>query len=260
MPHLSQPGPSHLDPSVRLKITVILAMSADGKIADIERTPARFGSAADKRHLEMQIAQADAVLFGAGTLQAYGTTLRITNASLLQMRGDQGKPLQPPQIVCSASAALDPQLLFFRQPVPRWLLTSEEGATHWRGRPEFERVLSFYCEAVSDGAKPDTETHTASQADSKTAINWPQTLDQLTALGIDQLAVTGGGALVGSLFAADLVDELWLTVCPLILGGASAPTPVAGSGFLESAAPRLALLSAEVVEDEVFLHYQRAAS
>ena len=31
---------------------VILAMTADGKIADRKRSPARFGSAADKAHLD----------------------------------------------------------------------------------------------------------------------------------------------------------------------------------------------------------------
>jgi riboflavin biosynthesis pyrimidine reductase len=36
--------------------TVILAMSADGKIADVRRSPARFGSKTDIAHLEEQIA------------------------------------------------------------------------------------------------------------------------------------------------------------------------------------------------------------
>lgn len=59
-------------------------MSMDGKIADVKRSPARFSSRADKAHLEKQIAAADAVLFGASTLRAYGTTLSISNPQLLQ--------------------------------------------------------------------------------------------------------------------------------------------------------------------------------
>jgi len=53
-----------------------------------------------------------------------------------------------------------------------------------------------------------------------------------------------------------VVDDLRLTICPLILGG-SAPSLVAGSGFLEAVAPQLLLLSAEVIGSEVFLHYRR---
>lgn len=216
--------------------TVVLAMSADGKIADAERSPARFGSAIDKDHLETQLAQADGVLFGAGTLRAYGTTLKITSNSLLQKRQQQGKPPQPIHIVCSRLAQLDPHLPFFRQPVPRWLLTTPTGAASWQSRSEFERLLTF------------------SQQEE---IDWSATLHQFVQHGINRLAITGGGALVAALLAADLIDEFWLTVCPLILGGATAPTPVAGDGFSEALAPRLTLISAEIIDQEVFLHYRR---
>ncbi len=215
--------------------TVVLAISADGKIADVHHSAARFGSAADRDHLETQIAQADGVLFGAGTLRAYGTTLRVTHPQLLQQREAQEKPPQPVQIVCSGSGVLDPQLRFFQQSVPRWLLTTTERLAFWQDRPEFERVLSFYSEA------PD------------------QAIAELGRLGLARLVVTGGGRLVASLLAFDLIDELWLTVCPLILGGA-APSLVAGAGFLEATAPRLILLSAEVAGSEVFLHYRRRQS
>src|SRR6476469_4999820 len=88
--------------------TVILAISADGKIADAVRSPARFGSANDKAHLEQQVAASDAVLFGNGTLQAYGTTMRVISPELLKQRELQGKPPQPVQIVCSDRPNLTP--------------------------------------------------------------------------------------------------------------------------------------------------------
>ena len=76
-----------------LHATVILAISADGKIADAVRSPARFGSAKDKAHLEQQVAASDAVLFGNGTLQAYGTTMRVISPELLSNRGNcKGSP------------------------------------------------------------------------------------------------------------------------------------------------------------------------
>jgi len=109
--------------------TVILAMSADGKITDCALTAARFGSANDKSHLEQQVANSDAVLFGNGTLRAYGTTLRVISPDLLEQRKVQGKPPQPVQIVCSRSRKFDPNWRFFQQPVPRWLLTGQDGDT-----------------------------------------------------------------------------------------------------------------------------------
>lgn len=62
-------------------------MSADGKIADVGRSPARFSSPADQTHLENQVAQVNGILFGAGTLTAcsindpYLTLICYSNAN-----------------------------------------------------------------------------------------------------------------------------------------------------------------------------------
>lgn len=219
----------------RPQTTVILAMSADGKIADAWRSPARFGSETDKRHLQTQIAQADAVLFGANTLRAYGTTLRVTAPELVQQRQQRQLPPQPVQIVCSRSAQLERHYRFFQQPVPRWLLTTPEGAKQWDA-PEFEQILTPFTAAGS--------------------LDWMAAFEQFARRGLGRLVVTGGGELIASLLAVDLIDELWLTLCPLLLGGSAAPTPVTGPGFIAKLAPRLQLLSAQAIDQEVFLHYQ----
>ncbi|BAY13172.1 RibD family protein [Calothrix sp. NIES-2098] len=216
--------------------TVVLAMSADGKIADFRRSPARFGSKADIAHLEKQIAASDAVIFGAGTLRAYGTTLTVSHPQLLQRRTQEGKSPQPVHIVITQSANLNPEIHFFKQPVKRWLLTTKVGALTWEGRSQFDEILVF-------------ETPTG-KIDTLTALK------HLVSLHITRLVVLGGGELVASMLELDLIDELWLTVCPLILGGANAPTPVSGVGFLANLAPRLQLLEVHQVEQEVFLHYR----
>lgn len=218
--------------------TVVLAMTADGKIADKARSPARFGSAVDRAHLEKQISLVDGVIFGANTLRAYGTTLPISNPELLQARQQLSKPLQPVQIVCSASARIEPQLRFFDQPVPRWLLTTATGAKAWQGREagKFDRIL------VADPFSLQ--------------IQWIAVFQELAEFGLKKLAILGGGELVASLLELDLIDEFRLTLCPFIFGGIDAPTPVEGRGFLFARAPHLELLSVEKVDREVFLHYR----
>ena len=250
-----------------LHATVILAISADGKIADAVRSPARFGSAKDKAHLEQQVAASDAVLFGNGTLQAYGTTMRVISPELVKQRELQGKPPQPVQIVCSRSAEFDPNLRFFQQPLPRWLLTGQDADTArpflYRAKDEDTAVPFPYPIKDEDTAMPSPYPMTNSKFDriiyAKTAggeIDWIDAFQQLANFDIKRLAILGGGKLVASVLAAGLVDELWLTVCPLILGGADAPTAVEGKGYLADLAPKLELLAVKQVGQEVFLHYR----
>lgn len=215
--------------------TVVLAMSADGKIADFTYSSARFGSISDKKHLETQIAAADAVLFGARTLRAYGTTLTVSHPELLHHRKCNGKAAQPVHIVISDSGKFNPDLRFFQQPVERWLVSTASGAIFWQTRTEFKRILVF-------------ETPTGK-------VDIPAALEHMTILGIAHLAVLGGQKLVGNLLKLNLIDEIWLTVCPLILDGEDAPTPVEGSGFLAQEAPRLQLMEVRSENQEVFLHY-----
>ena len=226
------------------RTTAILAMTADGKIADYQSSPARFGSPNDKRHLEQQVSLADGVIFGADTLRAYGTTISIKDSQLLQSRqkrclrlASQSQSLQPVQIVVSASGNLNPQGRFFQQPIPRWLITTPSGARLWQAKQQFERILII-----------DTKNNLAT--------DWISIWAKLQKLGLNKLAILGGGELVASLFAVNLIDELWLTICPLILGGKTSPTPVGGTGWLQSEAKKLQLIEVKQIEQELFLHYR----
>jgi 5-amino-6-(5-phosphoribosylamino)uracil reductase len=219
-----------------MKTTLVLAMTADGKITDTSRSSPKFTSERDYAHLELQVALADAVLMGGGTLRDGGSAMRVMSPALLQARMERGQPPQPPQIICSRSGKIDPTLPFFSQPIPRWLLTNQEGARGWTEGDKFDRV--FVVE------------------DESGEIDWPQVRELFTGLGITNLCFLGGGELSATLFAADFIDELWLTVCPFIYGGSLTPTPTEGAGFTHNLAPRLELLSVEKVENEIFLHYR----
>ncbi len=230
--------------SARPHVVVVLAMSADGKITDTHRSAARFSSLADKAHLEAQVAKSDATLFGAGTLRAYGTTLPVSNPDLIEERRQRQQPDQPIQMLCSASGSLDWRWRFFRQPVPRWLITTLTGQKIWQASVAEATEPAFFDQILVSGEP----------------LNWPAMMGELCVPTADRppiehLSVLGGGKLVASLLHDGLVDELYLTLCPLLIGGTTAPSPVEGVGFALSAAPALKLQSARCEGDEVFLHY-----
>jgi 2,5-diamino-6-(ribosylamino)-4(3H)-pyrimidinone 5'-phosphate reductase len=66
--------------------------------------------------------------------------------------------------------------------------------------------------------------------------------------------VEGGGELIFSLVADDLVDELSVFVGPKIIGGRDAPTLADGDGFTENF-PALSLDSVERLDEGVLLHW-----
>ncbi len=215
----------------RSQTTVVLAMSADGKIADRSRQAARFGSAIDQAHLESQVAQADGVLFGTGMLQAYGTTMPVRQPELLAQRRLARKPDQPVQILCSRRGQFQSEWRFFQQAIPRWLLVAE-GAEVDESLP-FDRIFRY-----------------------SEAIVWPEILKQLAELGLTKIVVLGGAELVGTLLEANCLDYLWLTVCPVLIGGRDAPTPIDGKGLSYLQMPQLELLESQIIGSEIFLHYQ----
>jgi 5-amino-6-(5-phosphoribosylamino)uracil reductase len=209
--------------------TVILAISVDGKITDYQNSAARFGSENDKIHLEKQIYLSDAVIFGANTLRSYGTTLTIKNQEFLNLRKQQNKPPQPINMICSNSGKINYELPFFSQDIPRWLITSPEGAKFWQNTNHFDQIFLLN--------------------------NWPNLFANFKQLGLEKIAILGGGTLVANLLELNLVNEFWLTICPLILGGKNTPTLVEGKGFLQEYAPRLKLIDIIRIEDEIFLNY-----
>jgi riboflavin biosynthesis pyrimidine reductase len=69
--------------------------------------------------------------------------------------------------------------------------------------------------------------------------------------------VEGGATLNFELLRLGLVDEIMAYMAPLIFGGESAPTMVAGSGLERSAAIPLKLIHVEKWEDDgIIIKYQ----
>ena len=186
----------------RPELRLVLAVSLDGRLAPPAGGAAQLGGAGDRRALEEALVWADACLIGAQTLRLHGSTCLIRQPELVAQRQAAGRPAQPLAIVVSRSGRFAPDLPFWTQPLERWLLQAQGPEPAPVLQPGFSRLLRW--------------------------STWPEALAPLAAAGIQRLVVLGGAQLAASLLAADCLDALQLTVCPLLLGGAHHWLPWAG--------------------------------
>jgi 5-amino-6-(5-phosphoribosylamino)uracil reductase len=179
------------------ELRLVLAVSLDGRLAPAAGGAAQIGGRGDRRVLEEALAWADGCLIGGRTLRLHGSTCQIREPDLLEQRRLAGRSPQPAAVVVSRSGDFDPGLRFFAQPLDRWLLTPAAP----RQRPGFTRVLPL--------------------------PSWSVALEQLAAAGLQRLVLLGGAELAGQLLEQQRVDELQLTLCPLLLGGSHSWLPAA---------------------------------
>ncbi|MDP6935394.1 MAG: dihydrofolate reductase family protein, partial [Myxococcota bacterium] len=76
--------------------------------------------------------------------------------------------------------------------------------------------------------------------------------------GCRNVLVEGGGDLMFSLVRRGLLQELFVTICPNLVGGAQAPTMLDGAGFEANEMRALELLESRACGQELFLHYRVA--
>jgi diaminohydroxyphosphoribosylaminopyrimidine deaminase / 5-amino-6-(5-phosphoribosylamino)uracil reductase len=85
-------------------------------------------------------------------------------------------------------------------------------------------------------------------------VNLAALLDWLGDQRLTSLLVEGGGQTLGSFFDAGLVNETWAFLAPLVIGGQTAPGPVAGCGAnLLSAAHTLENVAVEQLGADILI-------
>ncbi|MDM9382698.1 RibD family protein [Chlorogloeopsis sp. ULAP01] len=220
-----------------IQTTVVLAMTADGKISAVDPRAPRDSDQADKVHLEYQVSLADLILVGAGTIRSEEKTFTINNPELLVARQIRGQPPQPITCVVSRSLELSPALPFFQQDVERWIFTTRTGLERSSQTTALHKVANL----IELG---DTD------------LDWDRGYTIMAERDIRKVVALGGGSLTASLVQAGRIDDWWLTIWPVIYGGQGAPTPVEGEGFVPCTAPHLQLIETRQVGSELFLHYR----
>lgn len=244
MPDATKPDYTALDlpapPAGRPYVLVNMVMSLDGKIA-IEGTERGLGSDADQRLMRELRVNADIVLNGAGTLRASGTSPRTGDEALEQQRIASGRTRHPIAAVLSRTGEL---------PLDRAFFTARD----------FEAVIYLSSAAPAERREALVATgravHTVAAGDEVAAMLGHMRRE----LGATVVLVEGGPHLNGALFEQGFVDEIFLTLGPVVAGGTRQLTAVeSATEPTRARLTRMRLVSAvpNAATSEVYLRYQR---
>jgi riboflavin-specific deaminase-like protein len=205
-----------------------MVSSLDGK-ATIEWRTKGLSTELDRRLFHQLRTQVDAVMVGAGTVRSERYGRMTKSQELREKRIAEGLEPDPLAVIVSGRLDLPADLPILNEPEQRVVIATGSDAS----LPDMGEQLE-YARVGDDLPKLMAyleETH-----------------------GIRSVLCEGGPTLNAYLFAAGLVDELFLTLNPKAVGGAAALTIVAGRELVEPA--ELALASVAEGDGDLFTRWR----
>ena len=211
------------------------AMSADGKISTVARVQTRISGRVDRDRVDALKAGSDAIMVGIGTVLADNPALTVKSKKRREDRKQAEKDEYPIRIVVDSNA---------RTPIDAEILSKGGG----------KRII-----AVSKRAIIGDVDRLSEKAEiivcGREEVDLKKLLDLLWHRGVKRLMVEGGATLNWSLVSQGLVDEIYIYIGNIIIGGEHAPTLVDGTGFVTDMA-KLELLSAEKMDKGIILQWR----
>jgi riboflavin biosynthesis pyrimidine reductase len=211
--------------------------SIDGvaAIGGVHRSSATIsaGASADRFVVGLLRSVADAVMIGAGTLREHDGPWTAERAfpdaadAFARLRADLRLPSTPTLVVVSGSGDLPADHPSLRDAI---VVTTSSGR---------ER-LSLEIAELIEGGYDDVDPAVAVAA--------------LRDRGFERILTEGGPRLMGSMLASSMVDELFLTVSPRLIGGARDGQPLTDHADV-SGMPSARLVAAGRDGDYLFLRY-----
>lgn len=226
----SKPDYTDLDlpdpPPDRPYVLVNMVMSADGKVV-IDGTEQGIGSTTDQRLMRELRVNVDLVLNGAATLRASGSSPRLAGDQALEtIRLRKGKPRFPLAAVLSGSGDLPLDRIFFTADDFEAVVFASDSMPAAR-REAIEQTGRRVITVPADDPVPSMLLAMRHELDTRYVL------------------VEGGPSLNRALLDHDAVDEYFMTLGAVLVGGASGLSAVGGDeGWPLDDVRRLDLLAA----------------
>jgi len=215
-----------------------VATTADGELAPTNRHFVPFSSKRDQELLIELRTRCDALMAGARTVDSVPVNLGPGGKKYRNMRVRNGLSEYNLRVVVSGSGSLNPHAEIFKHKFSPLVILVTERAS--KARVNRLQKLGALIQVFGD-----------KELDFTAALRWLR-----KEWGVKCLLCEGGGEINGALLHENLVDEIYMTLCPTIFGGRNAPTMADGIGIdsLKDARP-LKLKSSSRIGDEMYLVY-----
>ncbi len=213
-----------MPPAITMRpfIHINCAMSADGKIAGEDRTQVRISSEEDKARVTNLRRKYDAILVGVGTVIADDPHLTVKGANY---------DTNPVRIVLDPHGRTPDEAKVLNETAPTVMVTLEDCDREWDCE-----------ETIRKG---------------KDMIDLPAVMEELSEeIGLESILVEGGGRTISEFFRSKLVDRYTVFVGGLVIGGAEAPTPCDGNGWVLDEGVKLELMECEVLGNGALLTFE----
>lgn len=208
-------------------LTLKLAETLDGKIADHRGQSKWITGPAARREVQALRRSADAILVGAGTVRA-------DNPSLFP-RPAHGR--RPWRVAVDSRGTLAGHYKILQPPdAARTIM-----ATTW------------HCPAKIRAGWQAAGAQVWVLPAARGRVSLPALFRRLGAMGVLHVVCEGGGELAAALIRAGLVDEYRFFIAPRLLGGKTAPGAVGGPGWLLQSAPELVFTDCRQVGRDILL-------
>ncbi|HBP45300.1 MAG TPA: hypothetical protein DD635_05320 [Flavobacteriales bacterium] len=206
-----------------MNIINVMGASIDGRIAshpnesDAERKRYGFTNEVDHAHLRRLLTTCDAVIVGGHSVNVSGGVMEVCR--------EDG--VYPTWVLCSNSGFTSDQPIWSQPNTPKWLVSSVT-------------LSEELCPArIRNVVYGEEGLASAAVAACRNA-------------GFERVLLFGGGIINREFYAAGMVDQLILTVCPVVVGRSSGVPVVAPELELPV---HFELTNTEVEGDLVFLNY-----
>ncbi len=200
------------------------AMSIDGKIAPSDRSRLAISCSEDFSLRDQIRTYADGVLVGGQTLLSDQPSLCLKDPSLIRQRTARGLSAQPAGLAVCGIRSPSPDNAFFHAQNSRRLIAA---GRQFSG--EYQNCTVYR----SEKDRPDMT----------------EAMQFFASCGIRTILAEGGGTLLFQLLKEKLMREFYLSVHPVIIGGAASPTPFDGEGFSADSIPRIQIVERSMLSD-----------